>query len=47
MLPFPLLNEPMEIEALEAKVAELERFCRSLALKSMVLKKALTKTNTR
>jgi len=43
--------EPTATEALEAKVAELERFCGQLALENAVLKKALqllpSKTDTR
>ena len=43
--------EPTATEALEAKVAELERFCGQLALENTVLKKALrllpSKSDTR
>jgi len=43
--------EATATEALEAKVAELERFCRQLALENAVLKKAVqllpSKTDTR
>ena len=43
--------QPTQSEALEAKVAELERFCRQLALENAVLKKALqllpSKSDTR
>jgi putative transposase len=34
-------KEPSEIEALQAKIAELERFCGQLSLENTVLKKAL------
>jgi putative transposase len=34
-------KEPSEIEALQAKVAELERFCGQLSWENAVLKKAL------
>jgi transposase-like protein len=43
--------QPTQTEALEAKVAELERFCGQLALENTVLKKALqllpSKSDTR
>jgi putative transposase len=34
-------KEPNEVEALQAKVAELERFCGQLSWENAVLKKAL------
>jgi transposase-like protein len=37
----------MEVDALERKVAELERFCGQLALENAVLKKALQTVRSR
>jgi transposase len=34
-------QQPSENEALEAKIAELERFCGKLALENQILKKSL------
>jgi transposase len=34
-------QQPSENEALEAKIAELERFCRQLSLENQILKKSL------
>jgi transposase len=34
-------QQPSENEALEAKIAELERFCGELALENQILKKSL------
>lgn len=36
-----LPKEPSQVEALERKIADLERFCGQLALENAVLKKAL------
>ena len=42
-----LPKEPSQVEALERKLAELERFCGQLALENAVLKKALQAVPTR
>jgi putative transposase len=42
-----LPKEPSQGEALERKIAELERFCGQLALENAVLKKALQAVPTR
>jgi len=39
--------EPTPTQALEAKVAELERFCGQLAMENSVLKKALQQLQSR
>jgi len=40
-------SEPTPTQALEAKVAELERFCGQLAMENTVLKKALQQQPSR
>lgn len=42
-----LPKEPSQGEALERKLAELERFCGQLALENAILKKALQSVPTR
>jgi transposase len=42
-----LPKEPSQVEALERKIADLERFCGQLALENAVLKKALQAVPTR
>ena len=42
-----LPKEPSPVEALERKIAELERFCGQLALENAILKKALQTAPTR
>lgn len=40
-------KQPSEGEALEARIAELERFCGELALKNRVLKKSLERMRSK
>jgi putative transposase len=42
-----LPKAPSQVEALERKIADLERFCGQLALENAVLKKALQAVPTR
>ena len=42
-----LPKEPTQIEALERKIAELERFCGQLAIENAILKQALQHVPTR